>query len=598
MIDTVVDNVITDVSGIGPVLRELEQSPVIAFDFETTGLDHKRDHAHGVALANLTNDWYIAGAALMGIMGGLREIFADPNKTIAAHNAKFDVHFLKPYNVRITNLVDTMVGQWLVNENQGLKLKGLARTKLGYTEFLPEFKDLQKEWKVKLGRRRMDQVSIFDIPNEVIGEYAAKDARLTYDLWVKTEGELKNEGMLDFFHEIEMPFTKMLGEMEEVGMRLDLAEVDVLLKEFSKIIEEARKEWVELVGDVNPNSNQQLQKLFYEDLGFKSTRSTDSGAPSVDVIAIQRINHKDKTGTAACLLKLRKYEKLVGTYLKSFLNKEFNGRLHCGLNHSGTVTGRISSSKPNLQNVPARGDLGARMRKLFIAAAGYDLVVIDYSQIELRLLAHFSQDPILLQVFLDDGDPHQLTADRIGVARYVGKTLNFSWVYGAGPGKLADTLEKEGYPRPKLSDTRAWLEGFSDAYPVMAAWKRSALRYARQQGGVTTIWGRKRRLPDLRSGNNKIRGGAERQAINTIIQGSAGDVMKYSMLEIGKACPWFGARTLNQVHDEIVWEAPIDVSAEFAAFARDKMESIESVFNLRVPIKADGGPGPNWKEAK
>jgi DNA polymerase-1 len=595
------DMLIDDPQDIGTVLNAIERVDEAAIDVETTGLDIKRDQLHGVAVSvgDPGNDWYVTGPAMYAFMPELKTLTDNHNKTFALHNAKFDLHFLSPFGINPVNMFDTMVAQWLVNENQGLKLKELAWTKLGVRDPLPEFKDLQKIVKAELGLKRMDQVTIFDIPNHILVPYAARDTRLTLDLMRKSKYELVEEGMTEQFYEIEMPFVKILHNMEATGMYVDLPTLSALQREFSERIEEYQARWDEITEGVNHNSPQQLGKLLTEDLGLAIDRKTPTGQPKVDIITLMRLKHEDKSGTVDTLLELRKYEKLLGTYLNAFATKNYNSRVHGGLNSTGTVTGRIASSKPNLQNVPSRTDLGRRVRGVFQAPPGYLLVVIDYSQIELRLLTHFSQASTLMRVFQEEGDPHQVTADGIGAERYVGKTVNFLWVYGGGPYKLADTMEKDGYPRPPESLAREWLDGFNRTHPDLPRWKQQLLRQARKEGGITTMWGHKRRLPDLYSRDKYIRGGAERQTINALIQGSAADAMKYAMLETSKVLSWWGdVRLLNQVHDELVWEVQEDAAVEFAMYAKKKLQSIKERFNLTVPILAEGGPGRTWVDAK
>jgi DNA polymerase-1 len=226
------------------------------------------------------------------------------------------------------------------------------------------------------------------------------------------------------------------------------------------------------------------------------------------------------------------------------------------------------------------------------------LIDIGYSQIELRTMAHDAKEGNFLKVFEEDGDPHQLTADLAGVERHIGKTLNFSWAYGAGPRKLADTIEKGGNERSDEKDTRAWLDQFNGAYPTLVNWKKVVIRRARELGYVPTYGGRRRHLPDLNSPDHMLRGAAERQCVNSRIQGSCADMLKWAMLQLEPYCDWYGVKMIAQVHDELLFEVPNEVAKEFVAVAQKVMESIKEEFSLNVKILAEPGYGSTWAEAK
>jgi len=269
--------------------------------------------------------------------------------------------------------------------------------------------------------------------------------------------------------------------------------------------------------------------------------------------------------------------------------------------HSYVAQGFVNhnSSDPNLQNIPSKGALAHSMRKVFAAQSRDDIIVdIDYSQIELRLIAHYTKDPSLMKVFFEGLDPHQMTADLVGVPRWLGKTLNFAVSYGSGPRTLGDTIEKSGKPRPSEAESKGWLEGFGKAYPGISSWKRAAVDYARQLGYAKTIAGRKRRLPELTSYDRSTQGHAERQAISAIIQGSAADAFKWATVQFMPMVRWYDAKLTAEVHDEAVFEVPYECAEEFAQQVGGVMASIREQFNLRVPIEAAPSFGFNWGDAK
>lgn len=589
---------VTDPTKVYQVAQALDRVPTFALDLETTGLEHMRDTVHGIALATDDREWYLCHDAVQPGYDYLRDVVT--NKTVVLHNAKFDMHFLQRQNVVIPNPVDTMLAQGLVNENLDLGLKSLAHTRLGIRQPLPDFRELQHLAKRMLRAKRLGDISIYDIPLHTLAEYAARDARLTLDLWGKLQYDLAQENMETLFYEMEMPFMRVLLDMEETGFYIDQEKLALLDTEFAQKRDEAYIRVMDIIGAYveNPGSDQQLRHYFYEVKGYQPTIFTDTGQPSVDVQSLNRLRDQDDTGAVDAILELRKYEKLITTYITNFYAGLIDGRLYGDFNQNGAVTGRLSSSNPNLQNIPARYDEAKLVRALFAAPEGYGFLDIDYSQLELRLGAHYTKDQHLMNVFITGGDPHQMTADMCKVARYIGKTLNFLVFYGGGPNKLRDTVEKNGYERPSLKEAREYLNAFGGAYPTINIWKERVWKVARQLGYVWTISGRRRRLPDINSRDNSLRSQAERQAVNAIIQGSASDITKWAQIQIHKFQHEYGARMLAQVHDEIAWEVPLEAIEEFGQKASEIMVAAGEHFGIRVPMEAVPQWGANWAEAK
>lgn len=599
-------SVVTNPQDVGSVLSALDNTNQFMLDLETTGLKFMQSSIHGVALATETQEWYVTLGAEQALLEHLGSVAA--GKLVIGHNIGYDMHFLHKHGVHLDRIADTMIGQFLVDENQGLGLKSLASTKLGFRG-LPDFKELQHQAKKLTGKKKLSDVTIYDMPLDRLALYAGRDVRLTGMLWERTQTELDKEGMTKYFWETKMPFVKVLTAIEEVGFFIDQERLAQLKAEFTKQRDEALELFLRLSGNVNPNSPQQLAELLYVKMKFKPTKTTGAGAPSTDVMSLTRLLPKDKTGVVQALMTYRKLDKIIGTYITAFEEGLVGGRLYGSFNQLGDNensysserlprTGRLSSSDPNLQNIPARGEFGSMVREMFSVPLGYTFLDVDYSQLELRIAAHYTKDPNLLKVFAEGGDPHQMTADLCTVERYVGKTLNFANLYGAGPIKLADTVEKSGKPRPTKEEAAEWLRKFDLAYPAIKNWKTRVVEYASDLGYVRTIAGRKRRLPDITSRDTALKGTAERQAVNTIIQGSAADIIEWAMLRVAETQESYGARMSAQVHDELTNEVPVDVGETYGDIVSRIMVSAGEHFGLRVRLEAEPHTGPNWSAAK
>lgn len=625
------DYAITDPARVGEVLSVLDQHPYYAFDVETTGLDFSRDKMHGASFSvESGQDWYVFGNALEPMFKGLVDLhYRKPNTGVIGHNIKFDLHFAAPYGFRPRFIADTQMAQRLVNENTDRGLKALADIRLGIPD-LPEYKDLVKEATLRytcktkkcglkgntyhhpgdcpeclkpLGttRLKMDEVTIYDIPLGKLVEYAAHDTRLTFDLWQVLKMDLKSEGFYKFFFDYEMPFLYVLLDMESNGIYIDQPAVREIEVEIKERLEAAQSEWDRITGGVNYNSNLALPEYLFNVLKLPVKKKTKGGAASTDALTLQRLEAIDTSGSIKALRTLRQMEKLLGTYVYNFQMKvNADGRLRTNFNQDGAVTGRLSSSGTmNLQNIPSRSSLGKKIRKAF-TAQGDDMtmVVCDYSQLELRIVAHYSKEAEMIRVFEENGDPHGLTATKMNVERHVGKTINFGSVYGQGADTLCDTIEAAGQPRPSTEDAKRWLEDYREIYPQLNRWKWDQVDLARTNGFVTTLLGRKRRLPEINSYDKSARARAERQSYNAPIQGSAADVTELAMLNIDPYLSWYDAKMLFQVHDEIGFEVPKAAAEEFKLIVQREMEAVGEFFNLRPRLEATPGVGRSWAEAK
>ena len=599
---------ITNPNDIPQVIEDFGRHQLLGFDFETTGLHYMKDEIHGMGLANPDRAWYITHPALQQLKPWLKDRMEDPSVQTVGHNVKFDLHFLKKLDptIKPANIVDTMVAQWLVDENERLGLKHVAEARLGIEDLL-EFKDMQLITKANDPEKRFKSykdVTIWDFDIDMLAEYGAKDPWLGLKLWPQLHWELVQEGQEEQYFNVEMPFVSVLQRMEETGFYVYTDRMLELKDEWEALYDDYLEQWNEITRDDdypdgrNHQSNPQKAEWFYEINKLPVSFRTKKEAPSTKAIAIMRLTHIDKTGSATILQQLMKLDKLIGTYLKPFEEQTYNEYIYGNYNHTGTVTGRLSSSNPNLQNIPAHGSLGAQIRKILGAPPDHTYVMIDYSQIELRLAAHYGQVEALMATFLEGGDPHQTTADLVNVARYIAKNLNFAWFYGAGPRKFCDMVEEKGYPRPSMADARSYYYGFGEAYPELVDWKFAVIRAGKKLGHIRTIMGRRRHLPGLDSYSEQERGRAERQAVNSVIQGSAGDLIKWAMLEIDPIMEPYGARMNSQTHDELGFLVPHEAAQEFALIAQEKMVAVEEVFGLTVPILADPILGQTWGDTK
>ncbi len=441
------------------------------------------------------------------------------------------------------------------------------------------------------------------IPIDKLGKYAARDARLTFDLWQLLEHELYNESLLDRFFDAEMPFIWLLWQMEENGFHIDQEKLDTFEKKYTDKLNDLLQQWSELTKEqsgeeVNPNSPQQVAEYFFNVLKHKPTEFTPTGAPSTKELVIKRITPKDKTGSAELLLELRSISKVIKTYVTNFQKLMYDGAIHAGYNRTGTVTGRLSSSGPNLQNIPLRKALGHEIRDFFVARPGMLLIVCDQGQAELRIAAHYSKDPVLMPLFQEGGDPHSTVSEYVSTTRFTAKTINYAKFYGCGVRATMDLIEEDTGVRPSQSETARMLRKWDELFKGITWWGRRVVKYARQHGYVLTIGGRKRRLHYISSPVNKIRYSQERIAVNAPIQGSVADIMQDCMLEMAPYIDWYGGRMLTQVHDEVIAEAPEDCARELAGIIQRIMEESEQRFDLRVPMVAEPGVGKSWTQAK
>ncbi len=402
--------------------------------------------------------------------------------------------------------------------------------------------------------------------------------------------------------DLEIPLVPVLAHMEKAGISIDSGAFETFLGEVRKEISRLSQSIHKYAGGpFNIRSSQQLGQVLFETLELKSAGKTPKGSASTSQTALEKLQGQHPI--IDDIMEFRKLEKMRSTYLEPLPKlMDLNGRLHTTFNQLATATGRLSSSNPNLQNIPIRGPLGRRMRGCFRSQQGMELVAADYSQIELRVLAHCSQDPTLLEAFANDEDIHSRTAGLLfdkdpkeitPDERRGAKTINFGLIYGMGPQKLARDLGIT------LKEAKAFIERYFDRLSKLREFYEQVEDLAKEQGYVTTLAGRRRWLPDINSRNNQLQSQAKRQAINTVIQGSAADIIKIAMIEVDRSQPLkdLNARFLLQVHDELVLEAPLNTAVPVGEqLARDMM-AVRVSKDFSVPLKVDWGHGLTWADA-
>jgi DNA polymerase-1 len=404
---------------------------------------------------------------------------------------------------------------------------------------------------------------------------------------------------MSLLSDVELPLVSVLAEMEWHGIKIDVDLLKKLSEDYTQRLTSLSVEIYKLADmEFNLNSPKQISEVLFKKLALPKSKKTKTGL-STDVDALEKLSRLHPV--VPKLLEYREVQKLLSTYIDAFpgLILPESQRLHSSFNQTITATGRLSSTNPNLQNIPIRTDAGRKIREAFIAPKNYLIIAADYSQIELRMLAHVSKDKFLVQAFLDDKDIHTQTASAIyGVfpelitpeMRRSAKTINFGLIYGMGPINLSRQLNIS------FSDAQAFIDAYFRQFPSIEAYMKGNIEKARGLGYSETILGRRRYLPEISSENRQVREAAERTALNTPIQGSAADIIKIAMVRIQAALPGIfpNAKMLLQVHDELVFEAPKTDAEELRKMVIDMMSN---AYKLDVPLKVDAGTGENWSEA-
>lgn len=592
-------------AALAALAAELQHAQIISFDTETTSTAEMQAELVGVSLSLRQGQGYYVpighragpNLPLEQVLNALRGPLRAARIPKLAHNAKYDYLVLARHGLRVAPLAfDTMLAEWIIDPaspNRGLK--NLASARLG--------EDMTRiEHLIGSGR---DQVSMAEVPVESAAAYAAADAEAALRLLPILRAELERVGGLKLLQEIEMPLVSVLAEMEMTGVLLDLPFFEQMSGELQARMNAIEKQVFEAVGKVfNINSTQQLSEVLFNRLGLEPPdrgRRTMSGqfSTAADVLEALRGKHP----VVDWVLEHRELSKLKSTYLDALPEAvdPQTGRVHTSYSQTGAITGRLSSSNPNLQNIPIRTDLGRRVRNGFIAAAGHALLSVDYSQIELRIAAHMAQDEAMMAAFRAGQDIHAATAAAIyGVAleavtreqRRHAKAINFGLIYGMSPFGLTRTTDLT------LAEAEEFVKTYFERFPGVKRYLDGIRRKAAQQGYVETLLGRRRYFPALKSGANRAnKNREEREAINAPIQGSAADIMKIAMIRIPEVLRKAGlhGQMLLQVHDEIVLECRREELQETARLVKGAMES---AYPLSIPLSSDARWGLNWGESQ
>jgi DNA polymerase-1 len=401
------------------------------------------------------------------------------------------------------------------------------------------------------------------------------------------------------YSDIEMPLIQVLADMEEAGVKIDTERLKCIAKELERELDGIQRRIFFLAGEeFNINSAKQLSRVLFQNLGFHPTKKTKTGF-STELSVLEELAATHELPQE--VLNYRSLNKLKTTYVDTLpqLANPKTGRIHTSFNQTATATGRLSSSNPNLQNIPIRGDWGKRIRETIIAEEGNILLSADYSQVELRILAHLSQDEGLLDAFRNDIDIHARTASELfGVPidkvtsemRRIAKTVNFGVIYGISPFGLSETLSIS------REDAKKYIEQYFDRHPGVKRYIEETIAEAKSKGYVVTLFGRRRAVPELKNQNLTVRQQGERLAINSPIQGTAADIIKIAMIQIGRDFRYQGLKTrmILQVHDELLFELPMQEHETARSIVREKMEKAAE---LSVPIRIDIGHGKNWADA-
>jgi DNA polymerase-1 len=597
--------VIDSEDGLAILARSLRASGTFAIDLETSSEDVFNASIVGISLSMGKNEAYYLPVGhvttpdgrepgrqlpLERVLEVLKPLLEDERLKKYGHNAKFDMVALARQGVWLRGLVcDSMVGAYLLNPGRrGLGLKDQAFEHLGVV--MTPITDL-----IGTGSK---QISMAQTPIYAAAEYAGADADMTYRLAGVVEAKLKERQLYKLFSEVEMPLIPVLARMELAGILVDPVFLRRMASELDEQIKVLERAIYDAVGhEFNINSTKQLGDILFRELKLPPIRKTKTGY-SVDAEVLDTL--KGAHPAIDNLLEYRQLGKLKSTYVDGLLEliNPSDGRVHTSFNQTIASTGRLSSSQPNLQNIPIRTEVGRRIRRAFLADPGCVLLTADYSQVELRILAHITREPALVAAFERDEDVHAATAARLykvplsevtPAMRRIAKTINFGVLYGQSPFGLARVADIS------LEEASEYIRNYEATFPLVKAYVEETKAFARSQGYVETLLGRRRYMPDLLSLPMVQRQAAEREAINMPIQGTNADIIKIAMVRLQRHFEELGlrARMILQVHDELVFEVPEDELELVKGLVRATMEE---AMTLSVPLKVDMKIGPNWYE--
>lgn len=586
---------IYEIVGLNELIKRIEGP--FSIDIETTGRDPLKDKVIGIALCADKGKAFYIPFSHFGLdrqiskeegLNALKGLLKEKDLPKIGHNLKFDLSFLKQEGINVSGMLyDTMIASYLLNPNRpSHNLEEVAFEYLSYRK---------KTFPEIIGKRS----SFAEVPIDEATVYASEDAALAYELKDILFQKLKEEGLEEVYRDIEMPLIDVLIDMEMAGFMIDVDKLEDMSKEIERELESIQRRIFFLAGEeFNINSPKQLSRVLFQSLGLKPGKKTKTGF-STELSVLEDLAEFHELPRE--ILNYRSLSKLKSTYTDVLPNlvNPLTGRVHTTFNQTVTATGRLSSSEPNLQNIPVKGEWGRRMREAFIAEPGNLIISADYSQIELRILAHLSKDESLIDAFFSERDIHARTASElfnVGIEsvtqdmRRVAKTVNFGIVYGISPFGLSEALNIS------REEAKRYIDSYFERHRGVRDYIEKTLREAYERGYVKTIFGRKRPIPELKSKTSTTRQLGERLAINSPIQGTAADIIKIAMINIWRSIREKGLKTkmILQVHDELVFEVPLDEAEEMSNLVKDKMEGVVA---LSVPLKVEVGMGKNWAEA-
>lgn len=582
------------------LLQRMQQADHFAIDTETTNLDYRVAELVGFSIAFDANEAYYVPLAhdyegapkqlsREQVLAQIKPILENEQVKKIGHHLKYDAHIFANHGITIQGwYFDTMLASYVLNA---------AATRHGMDDVARVYLSHLTTTFEQIAGKGAKQKTFNQIELEVAAHYAAEDAHVTYRLYEVLSSKLKSHPeLVNILHNIEMPVARVLTGMEEDGIKLDHKFLDQLSVEFSDTMQTLENQATELAGETfNIASPKQVGEVLFDKLGIKGGKKTATGQYSTSESILEKIEHP----LAEVILEHRGLAKLKNTYTDRLVEQSHDAthRVHTSYHQALTATGRLSSTDPNLQNIPIRTPIGRQIRKAFIAPEGRVLLAADYSQIELRLMAHFSQDDALVHAFQQGQDVHRRTAAEVlGIAiedvtsdqRRQAKAVNFGLLYGMSEFGLTRQL---GFTR---EESRSYIARYFQRYPGVLDYMERTRQIAREQGFVETILGRRLYTPDIMATNKMIKQAAERAAINAPLQGSAADIIKLAMIAVDKVLPKDQAKLLLQVHDELVFEADVAIADELS---KQIAEVMQSVLEISVPFVVEVGQGLNWDAA-
>ena len=581
------------------LVEKMMKQEIVAFDTETEGLNALETDIVGISFS-----WQKGIGYYLPVKNNksvheksfeiLKPFFESTEIIKVGHNIKFDIQVLHKYNVKVSPpIYDTMVAHYLINPDMRHNLDTLSESYLNYSPISIES---------LIGKKGKNQISMRDVSIDKITDYASEDADITFQLKSIFDKEIEVNNLSKIFYDIEIPMINVLSEMETEGIKIDTSYLEKLDKEFEEDLEKLKKEIFKKSGEeFNLNSPKQLGEILFDKLKLVSKpKKTKTGqySTSEEVLSSLANDHK----IIEDILEWRSLDKLQNTYVKSLPNEvsSLTNRVHSSFNQTVTTTGRLSSNNPNLQNIPIRTANGQKIRRAFIPrGSDYILMAADYSQIELRVIASMSNEKNMIDAFVNNQDIHTMTASKIynvdpeNVTREQrgnAKTVNFGIIYGVSAFGLSQQTDLN------RSESKVMIDNYFLNYPGLKKYMSDQIDFARNNGYVETIMGRRRYLQNINSQNNMLRSSSERNAINAPIQGSAADIIKIAMININSELKKqsLKSKMLLQVHDELVFDVHKSEKDQIKDIVKTTMES---AVKLKVPLKIDLEFGKNWLEA-